>query len=58
MYQYIDGTVYEGEYKDDKRHGTGILRDAEGAIVYSGTWKNGNPVNKGGGGGGGCCVIS
>lgn len=55
VYKYEDGTVYEGEYKDDKRHGKGRLTGPDGAILYEGLWKNGNPLK---GGSGGCCNIS
>jgi ankyrin repeat protein len=39
-----DGAVYEGEFKDDKRHGRGVYRSADGKIAHDGRWKLGQPV--------------
>lgn len=35
-------TSYDGDYKDDKRHGFGICYYKEGEINYVGNWNNGN----------------
>ena len=32
---------YEGELKDGKFHGKGILYDADGSKIYEGEWKDG-----------------
>ena len=37
---YLNGSRYEGEWKDDKYHGVGILYDEEGNEQY-GRWIDG-----------------
>ena len=37
---YADGNVYEGEWKDGKRHGDGSCTYR--AMTYSGAWKDGD----------------
>jgi hypothetical protein len=37
---YADGNKYEGEWLNDKRHGTGNLYDADGRLIESGKWMN------------------
>jgi len=39
-YQWSDGRRYEGEYKEDKKHGFGIYQWADGR-VYIGFWCRG-----------------
>ena len=41
-----DGSVYEGEFVNDKRHGTGTYRYANGD-VYKGEWKDGHQHGRG-----------
>ena len=36
---YGNGETYEGEWRSDKRHGYGILKDSYGEI-YNGDWEN------------------
>lgn len=36
-FQWIDGSVYNGEFKDDKANGIGELTHADGD-VYEGEW--------------------
>ena len=36
-----DGSKYDGEFKEDKRHGTGTLTDPDGSIIYNGEWEKG-----------------
>ena len=43
---YNDGEKYEGQFKDDKRHGKGIFYYASGD-KYDGEWKNNNRHGKG-----------
>jgi hypothetical protein len=38
-FDYLDGSVYEGEMKDDKKHGKGIFIESDGISVYNGEWK-------------------
>jgi len=40
------GSTYEGEHKDDKRHGQGKLTFADGT-TYEGRWKDGKPHGQG-----------
>ncbi len=40
IYQWSDGRKYEGEYKEDKKHGYGIYQWADGR-VYMGYWFKG-----------------
>eukprot|EP00984_Skeletonema_dohrnii_P026186 scaffold15496_cov81-Skeletonema_dohrnii-CCMP3373.AAC.2 len=36
---YADGSVYEGDWKDDKMHGEGKMTYANG-VVYDGHWRD------------------
>jgi len=35
----VDGSIYEGEFEDDKIHGKGVFTTADGTI-FKGDWKN------------------
>ena len=37
--KYEDGNRFEGEFKDDKKHGHGVYTYANGD-VYDGEWKD------------------
>ena len=39
LFRYTDGSTYEGEWLDDKRHGKGVMIYAEGN-KYVGEWQN------------------
>lgn len=43
---YSDGTVYDGDWKDGKRHGKGIMTYV-GGDHYAGEFKDGKPCGKG-----------
>ena len=43
VYILANGTKYEGEYKNNKKDGIGILYDKSGKIIFSGLWVNGEP---------------
>ena len=45
-YSFKDGTMYEGEFKDDDYNGKGKLTDADGS-VYEGEFKDGREHGKG-----------
>lgn len=45
-FQYKDGTIYEGEFRQGKRHGKGILNTATGE-KYLGDWTNNERNGKG-----------
>ncbi len=40
VYQYKDGTKYEGAWKANKRNGIGTLFDEEGNAVHEGVWQD------------------
>lgn len=42
IYTYSDGTTYDGEWKDGKRHGQGIWVRPDG-MKYEGEWENDKP---------------
>ena len=46
--RFASGAVYEGDYKDDKRHGRrhgrGVYRYADGSIRHDGQWEAHQPV--------------
>ena len=46
IYRWANGDVYDGEWKDDKKHGKGIRRWADGD-VYDGEYKDGKRHGKG-----------
>ncbi len=46
IYTYPDGTRYKGEWKDNKRHGKGVLIRPDGT-KYSGEWLNDKPDGQG-----------
>ena len=41
-YTWPSGEKYDGEYKDCKRHGIGIMSNPDGS-KYEGEWKEDNP---------------
>jgi len=43
--KYSDGSVYEGDWKDDKRHGTGKYTSSLG--TYEGEWSHDQRNGKG-----------
>ena len=45
VYTFFDGTKYEGNFRNNKFHGKGVLYTNEGT-VYNGTWKNGKMTGK------------
>ena len=44
-YTWPDGSKYVGEWKNGQMHGKGALYNANGSIVRSGTWKDGEWVS-------------
>ena len=42
MFTYHDGRKYDGDYKDDKKHGRGKFTYKDGG-TYDGQWENGKP---------------
>ena len=46
VYAWKDGRRYEGEYKNDKKHGFGIYTWADGR-QYHGMWLNGKQHGEG-----------
>ena len=39
-YLLSESLEYQGEFKNDKRHGYGISYSENGEVVYEGDWKN------------------
>jgi hypothetical protein len=37
--------VYEGEFQDNKKHGRGVFRCADGSIAHDGQWEDNKPAN-------------
>lgn len=37
---YKEGSHYNGEWKDNKMHGKGLLYYANGKVAYDGEWHN------------------
>ncbi len=44
MFNYVDGSIYKGGWKDDKENGKGILVDKNGTEI-EGEWLDGNRLN-------------
>jgi hypothetical protein len=43
-FEFDDGGIYSGQFKNSTMHGKGILKETKGekaGEVYEGTWKNG-----------------
>ncbi len=38
IFTCIDGSIYEGIFKKDKKHGYGVLKYIDGSI-YAGNWE-------------------
>ena len=43
-YIWKNGERYEGDWLDGKRHGKGAFYDKNKKLVFSGTWKNDDPI--------------
>lgn len=43
-YIWKNGERYEGDWLDGKRHGTGVFYDKNKKLVFSGKWKNDDPI--------------
>ena len=39
-FYYTEKSVYNGEWKDNKMNGFGVLTYASGNLAYEGYWKN------------------
>lgn len=40
IFEYLDGSIYEGSWKDNKKYGKGKFTEADGKSVYNGEWLN------------------
>jgi len=45
-YTWANGTTYDGEWKNDKQHGRGTMRNGNGDLVFEGQWVNGKRQGK------------
>jgi hypothetical protein len=41
---WSDGSIYVGEFRRNKKHGTGIMTDGNGNVSHDGKWANDRPV--------------
>ena len=39
-FEYIDGSVYEGMWKNNKKQGKGKFQESDGMSIYNGEWEN------------------
>jgi hypothetical protein len=39
-FEYFDGSIYEGNWKENKKHGRGKFIETNGESVYNGEWMN------------------
>jgi len=39
-FEYLDGSIYEGMWKDNKKHGQGQMIESDGLSIYNGEWLN------------------
>jgi hypothetical protein len=44
VFNYADGSIYKGDWKDDKENGKGILVDKNGTEI-EGEWLDGKRLN-------------
>jgi hypothetical protein len=42
---YKNGNLYDGEWKNDLRHGNGILTEKNGDVQHKGSWVDDKPIN-------------
>ena len=40
MMKYKDGRIFEGEFKNEKKNGAGVMKSSAGNIVEQGIWKD------------------
>lgn len=40
MMKYEDGSIYEGDWKNDQRSGQGELKDSSEKTINKGKWEN------------------
>jgi len=38
-FDYLDGSYYDGDWKDNKKHGRGKLIEGGGDTIYNGDWE-------------------
>ena len=41
---YHNGSLYDGEWENDVRHGEGILTAKNGDVEHNGSWKDDIPL--------------
>ena len=39
-FDFQNGSIYEGDWRENKRHGKGRLIEADGRTLYNGQWDN------------------
>jgi hypothetical protein len=46
-FDYLNGSIYEGNWRENKKHGKGKFVDTDGVSVYRGEWENDMKHGKG-----------
>jgi hypothetical protein len=41
-HRYVDGSVYDGDWMNGMRHGSGTMWDSTGNVIHDGYWSSGN----------------
>jgi hypothetical protein len=39
-FDYLDGSIYEGDWRENRKHGKGRLIEVDGFTIYTGEWDN------------------
>jgi len=46
-FEYLNGALYDGDWKENKKQGKGKLIEANGNCIYNGDWENDMKNGKG-----------
>jgi hypothetical protein len=46
-FEYLNGSVYEGDWKENRKHGRGQFIETDGRTVHVGEWENDYKHGKG-----------
>ncbi len=39
-FDYQNGSIYDGDWRDNKKHGRGRMIEGDGRSIYNGEWEN------------------
>ena len=45
VYAFVDGRIYEGQWRNEQRHGYGVQWAPDGQVYFAGVWRAGQPVD-------------